>query len=70
MPKAILEFALPEESYEHQSAVAACDLRRAIMNFDQWLRNMAKHESKSVVSIAEAKEMLREETAGASFILE
>jgi len=41
--KAILEFNLPEERYEHRSALQGADLRLIVCNMDNILRGFLKH---------------------------
>jgi len=43
MPKAILEFNLPEEEEEHKSAVDGANWKLAIWDLDYILRNAIKH---------------------------
>lgn len=44
MPKAILEFSLPEEAEEHKNAVNGGAWRGAVQAFDNELHNMAKRD--------------------------
>jgi len=46
MPKAILEFNLPEESLEFRHACKGTDLSLVIWDLDQWLRQLHKYESR------------------------
>ena len=43
MPKAMLEFSLPEEYPQHLIAVKGHDLVCAVKEFKNWLRNQIKH---------------------------
>lgn len=45
--KAILEFNLPEESSEHQTAVDAAKWKGVLWDLDQWLRSQVKHGGKT-----------------------
>ena len=47
MPKAILEFNLPEEQTEFETAVAAGKLVSIIANLDEKLRSKIKYEETS-----------------------
>ena len=46
MPKAILEFTLPEERHEHLTAVHGMDLALNLWNIDQELRGLLHHGHK------------------------
>jgi hypothetical protein len=41
--KAILEFNLPEEKYEHERAIHAMDAFALLHDIDQHLRSVVKH---------------------------
>ena len=41
--KAILEFTLPEEQDEHQTALDGGCWKALAFDFDQWLRSFSKH---------------------------
>lgn len=41
--KAILEFSLPEDKWEHDAAVSAADMRIALCDLDTYCRTLAKH---------------------------
>lgn len=43
MPKAILEFNIPEEAQEHKDAVEGTDWKLVVWDIDQLLRNYLKH---------------------------
>jgi len=43
MPKAILEFNLPEEEQEHRDAIEGTMWKLAMWDIDQILRNAIKH---------------------------
>lgn len=45
--KAILEFALPEESQEHQDALRGSDWKYAVDDLLQYLRTQIKHAENS-----------------------
>ena len=47
MPKATLEFELPEEYEEFTNACKVYDWINAIHTFDQWLRKKLKYEELS-----------------------
>lgn len=46
--KAILEFDLPEDEYQHTCAVRAQDLNLALYDIDQLLRSKLKYEDGKV----------------------
>lgn len=56
--KAILEFNLPEEYYEHKSALQGANLRLIISNLDNMLRGYLKH-GHSFKNADEALESIR-----------
>jgi len=60
VPKAILEFSLPEEEVEYSLARWGVELHVAITSMDNWLRHKEKHEDKEMVSVREAREKLAE----------
>ena len=45
MPKAILEFTLPEETDEHNNAINGWAYKSILFDYDQFLRGLAKHGS-------------------------
>jgi len=47
MPKAILEFSLPEENVEFKEACEASSLKYAVQDFDNFLRAKLKYEELS-----------------------
>jgi len=56
--KAILEFTLPEEKYEHKAALQGADLRLTVSNLDNMLRGFLKH-GHSFKTATEALEAIR-----------
>lgn len=60
MPKAILEFELPQETEEFELAQNGGKYKAALDNLDSWLRAMDKYENKRSVTVKEAREKLRE----------
>lgn len=44
MPKAILEFNLPEERDEHKNALEGGSYKAAVQSFDNYLRGKLKYE--------------------------
>lgn len=58
MPIATLIFQLPEESEEHQLALDGVKYKTAINEFDNWLRDLEKHQGISAVTISEARTKL------------
>ncbi len=63
MPKAILEFNLPEESEEHYCALYGSRYRYAITEFDEYLRNSLKHGTLAEdqrLALQQARDTLRE----------
>ena len=64
MPKATLEFNLPEEEAEHQIAVNAAKYRYALSSLDTRFRNMSKYgadEDKAEFTPEVARKWLWEE---------
>lgn len=53
MPKAHLEFSLPEEAEDHRLALDAPRYRTVLWDFDQWLRGLAKHHAPDSPEIKE-----------------
>ena len=45
--KAVLEFSLPEERWEHERAVHSGEAWMALSDLDNYLRNLIKHGSES-----------------------
>ena len=45
MPKAILEFDLPEEWYEHNAALSAVSVQSELWKLDQELRGLIKYDT-------------------------
>lgn len=41
--KAILEFNLPEDNWEHESAVSAANMRLALCDLDMYCRTLVKY---------------------------
>jgi len=60
MPKAILEFNLPEESQEFEMANKGACAHIVLEELDQWLRAKWKYEGQESVSIEEVRKHLRE----------
>ena len=46
MPRAILEFKLPEETEDHEVAVNGGKWKSLAWNLDQWLREQIKYSEK------------------------
>jgi hypothetical protein len=44
MPKAILEFDLPQEEYEHKMALWGTDYMLVLWELDNWLRAILKYD--------------------------
>ena len=44
MPKAILEFNLPEEELEYQDAIGGVDFKCALLSFERFLRDTLKYQ--------------------------
>jgi len=57
--KAILEFTLPDESDEHQTALDAGLWKAAVWDLDQWLRTNAKHGEDSIKASDAREELYR-----------
>ena len=45
MPKAILEFSLPEEQVEHELALMGPEIHAVLCELNRYLRNRTKHET-------------------------
>ncbi len=58
MSKGILEFDLPEESEEFETAVKAGDLQCVLQNMDNYLRGLVKYESEGDI-MAECGDKIR-----------
>ena len=43
MPKAILEFSLPDEAWAHEKAMHGATYHQALREVDDYLRNRLKH---------------------------
>ena len=59
--KAILEFNLPEEKYEHERAVRAMDAFSLLHEIDQHLRNVVKHGEGAYESPEDLAKHIREQ---------
>lgn len=65
MPKATLEFNLPEEQDEFNTACRAGDYKAALFEFDQKLRSKCKYgDGTPPQSWEEVRELLHSTTAG------
>ena len=58
MPKAILQFDLPEEQAEFQIAMEGNATRTVLWELDNMLRGMVKYEDKDTVNIVWLRETL------------
>ena len=62
MPKAILEFNLPEEEQEHKDAIEGSLWKLAVWDIDHILRNKIKYADEHTSEIfVEALELIRKE---------
>jgi molecular chaperone GrpE (heat shock protein) len=62
MPKATLEFNLPEEEQEHRDAIDGPAWKQTVWDIDYVLRNKIKHADEHTPEIfVEALEMIRKE---------
>jgi hypothetical protein len=59
--KAILEFDLTEEAYQHESAIHGADYRRALADVLEELRNVAKYGGNKDETKADFADRLRTE---------
>jgi hypothetical protein len=57
MSKGILEFSLPEESSEHETAVRAMDLRICIEEMGSWIRSIEKYGDERKIDIGTVRKM-------------
>lgn len=64
MPIATLTFQLPEESEEHQLALDGVKYKMVIDEFNNWLRELEKHQGISAVTISETRAKLAEIQSG------
>ena len=64
MPKLTLTFDTYDERSEMMDAIHGISYAVALTKIDSWLRNLAKYESKTFVSIEDLRQKLREETEG------
>lgn len=60
MSKVVLEFTLPEEQEEFDTAYKGHIYKQTIEELDNWLRAMSKYEDKEDVSIDEVRSKIRE----------
>lgn len=60
MPKAILEFNLPEERPEYDLAIRGIDYSIALSEYANWLRGLHKYTDKETITIEEARARLFE----------
>lgn len=58
MPKAVLEFNLPEEEAEFQIALTGNAARTVLWELDNMLRGMVKYEDKDTININTLREIL------------
>ena len=58
MPKATIEYNLPEEQDGFETAVKAVDLKLAITEFDSILRNIAKYGDDGYPELAKHPELI------------
>lgn len=58
--KGILEFDLPEESGEHQTAIDGAKWKGVVWELDQWLRGHLKHGEPEKVTLQEVRDKLYE----------
>jgi hypothetical protein len=59
--KAILEYKLPEETYEYMRAAQANDAWMALYEIDSMLRNLLKHGDSRYKTIEELAQAIRTE---------
>lgn len=60
MSKVILEYNLPEEREELDTAYKGHIYKHTIEELDNWLRALSKYEDKEVVSIDDVRSKIRE----------
>jgi hypothetical protein len=58
MPKATIEFDLPQEQHEHLTAVHAGELLQAMTEIRQQLRSHQKHDADPVVVLDRIRETI------------
>lgn len=59
MSKITLEFNLPEEDSEFETAVNGKHLAALLWDFDQWLRSEQKYNERESIPVDELREKLR-----------
>jgi len=64
MPKLTLTFDTYDERQEMSDAIHGTSYAAALQSVDNWLRNLAKYESKTLIAIDDVRARLREETSG------
>lgn len=60
MPKAILEFSLPDEREEFEIAQKAIQYSIILEDYSNWLRSLDKHTNKVNIKIEDARAKLYE----------
>jgi hypothetical protein len=60
MPKAVLEFNLPEEKEEFELAQRGISYKIVLDDLDNWLRAKVKYEDMNIISVNSVREKLRE----------
>ena len=60
MPKAILEFQLPEEAPDHQLAIQGAAWMSTCHDLDNWLRGKIKHEDHESSELQDCRNKLHE----------
>lgn len=60
MAKVHLEFDIPQEREEFESAWQGADYRGVIDNLFEWLRQLSKYENRESVAIDEVREKISE----------
>ncbi len=58
MSKITLEFNLPEEDTEFETAVNGKHLATILWDLDQWLRDQEKHQNRDEVGVTELREKI------------
>lgn len=60
MPRAILEFTLPEEAVEHRLALSGAEIVAAVREFDDKLRANQKYSGDTMRPASEVRRLLAE----------
>ena len=63
--KAILEFNLPDDNYEHMRAIHCNQAWMSVYEIDSWCRNILKHGGSQYKTVEELAQAIRTEAGNA-----